>query len=184
MKTALIIYANGGEDTEATAAADVLVRGGAKVIHAALNDDGGCEIKLAQGTRVLCDCNLNDCKEKYDLIVIPGGLPGATHCRESKVLTAMLKNQQEEGRLIGAICASPGMVLAAQGFITTQRATGYPGTTEGIKNLSAKGVEVSDDGLLITGKGPAFAIDFGLALLRALLGTATADKVAAGMLCK
>ncbi|MBQ9275174.1 MAG: DJ-1/PfpI family protein [Succinivibrio sp.] len=181
MKTALLVYANGTEDIEITAPADVLSRGGVKVTRAAVTASGN-EVTLAHGTVVKCDKNLNDCTGPYDLIVVPGGLPGAEYCRDSPKLIALLKEQQQQGRLIGSICASPGFVLATHGIITTQSATGYPGCCDNIQNYTGAGVQLSEDGKIITGKGPGFALQFALTLLKSLCGKEVAQKVAAGML--
>lgn len=182
MKQALLVYANGSEDIEITAVADVLSRGGLNITKAAVAPNGATEVKLAHGTRVLCDRNLEQCSERYDVIVIPGGLKGAQTCQQSEKLRQMLKDQQDHSRLIAAICAAPGFVLAHDGIITTQRATGYPGCTDGIGNCTGRGVEISEDGLIITGKGPAFSLQFAIAILKALEGPVIAQKVAAGML--
>ena len=182
MKQALLAYANGSEDIEITAVADVLSRGGLNITKAAVAPSGTVEVKLAHGTRVVCDRNIEDCSGRYDVIVIPGGLKGAQACADSAKLKALLQDQQEHSRLIAAICAAPGFVLAHDGIITTQRATGYPGCTDGISNCTTKGVEISEDGLIITGKGPAYSLRFALAILKALEGPVIAQKVAAGML--
>jgi DJ-1 family protein len=181
MKKALVIYANGSEDLEVTAIADVLARGQVEVTKAALTASG-VEVKLSHGTTVLCDKNLHDCKDCYDVIAIPGGLPGATNCRDSEKLIAMLTEQKAHKRLIAAICAAPGFVLAHHGLISTERATGYPGCDSAIKNCTHKGVEVSEDGLIITGKGPAYAVSFALEILKALQGEECMRQVASGML--
>lgn len=182
MKKALLVYANGSEDIEITATADVLSRGGVSVTKAALAANGALEVKLAHGTRVSCDVNLQDVTDRFDVIVIPGGLQGSLDCAKDAHLIAMLREQKESGRLIAAICAAPGFVLAKNGIIEGERATGYPGCEEGIENYTGAGVEISENGLLVTGKGPGFSMQFGLAVLKQLEGPVVAEKVAAGML--
>ena len=180
MKKDLPIYANGSEDIEITATADVLARGGIAVVHAALGDN--CEVKLAHGTRVHCDLCLKDADDRYDVIVIPGGLQGALDCSKDETLLKLLHAQKESGRLIAAICAAPGFVLARNGILENERATGYPGCDDEIKNCTGKGVEISENGQFITGKGPAFSMQFALAVLKQLEGPVITEKVAEGML--
>lgn len=182
MAKALLVYADGSEDLEITAPCDVLKRGGVEVTKAAISAGGGRTVTLAHGTCVQCDCNLEEISDSYDVIVVPGGLPGANHCHDSVKLTALLREQKRQGRYIAAICAAPGFVLAAHGLIGEAKATGYPGCERGIVNYTGSGVEVVPEAHLITGKGPGFALDFALAILQALTDQKTADQVAAGML--
>ena len=115
MKKALVIYANGSEDLEVTAIADVLCPGGQVDTKAALTASG-VEVKLSHGTTVLCDKNLHDCKDCCDVIAIPGGLPGATNCRDSEY-TAMLTELKVIGRLIAAIFSrSPGRASSSRSY--------------------------------------------------------------------
>lgn len=180
---ALLVYANGSEDLEITAPADILSRGGVKVVRAALSD-AGTEVTLAHGTKVVCDVRLADVLDQdFDIIVIPGGYEGSLACRDCAPLIDRLKKQQSEGKWLAAICAAPGFVLASHGLIgDSVQATGYPGCTDGIKNLVSAGVCRDAPAKLITGKGPAYAYDFAFAILEELAGAAKTAEVKAGML--
>ena len=184
MPTALVIYANGSEDLEVTASADILNRGGVKVVRASLAEDNGLQVTLAHGTKVICDKPLVECNDEYDVIIIPGGLAGSEHCRDSKTLIEKLKQQQENGKIIAAICAAPGFVLNTHGFLKDDvKATCYPGCNDStIKCLKSDGVVFDEKANIVTGKGPGFAIDFALKILEVLQGKDVKDKVAAGML--
>ena len=184
MTCALVVYANGSEDMEVTAVTDILNRGGINVIKAALNDDGGLKVTLAHGTTVVCDKNLNDCTDNYDVIAIPGGLEGAENCRDSKELIAKLQEQKTKSGYIAAICAAPGFVLATHGLVGNAKATGYPGCADNIENYVDKGVVVDKESKLITGQGPAFCMEFALSILEELKGKTVADEVSSGMLLK
>jgi 4-methyl-5(b-hydroxyethyl)-thiazole monophosphate biosynthesis len=66
------------------------------------------QITASRGTRIVADRRITEgVDETYDLIALPGGIPGAENLRDSKELEDMLKRQQREGLLYGAICASP-----------------------------------------------------------------------------
>ncbi|MCR4666535.1 MAG: DJ-1/PfpI family protein [Desulfovibrio sp.] len=183
MKNALLIYANGSEDLEITACADILSRGGVQVIRAALNDDGSSKVTLAHGTVVLCDGHLDEMKDTYDIIVIPGGLAGSEHCRDSARLVKCLQKQKDEGRFIAAICAAPGFVLQNHGMLNGVRATCYPGCNDAaIADLQPDGVVVDEKAKIVTGKGPGFAIPFALTILEILQGESVRKQVAKGML--
>lgn len=180
MSKALLIYADGSEDIEITASADVLARGGVKVTKCALGDQK--EVTLAHGTRVICDAVLAEIDGDYDVILIPGGLNGSLACQRNERLIAKLQEQKKAQRIIAAICAAPGFVLAHNGILENEQATGYPGCDEEIKNCTHAGVQRSEDGRFITAKGPAFSMQFALAVLRELEGNEVAKSVATGML--
>ncbi len=181
MKTALVLYTKGTEDIEVTAALDVLHRGGVQVTTAAVTSDGTRMVELAHGTVAVCNLNLDDVKNEYDLIVVPGG-PGTRNFAASEKVIEMLKEQKEKGRLIGAICAAPGVVLYSHGLIDDDtHAACYPGCECG-KNFSKDGVAVSEDGKIITARSAHYAIGFGLEMLKALMGQAVSDKIAADLL--
>lgn len=184
MKTALLIYANGSEDLEITAAADVLSRGGVAVTRAALTADGSKTVTLAQGTSVVCDVAVQNVDNDFDAIVIPGGLKGSENCRDSAELVAKLKAQKAAGRLIAAICAAPGFVLQTHGLLAGGvKATCYPGCNDkAIEGLSTDGVVYDAAANILTGKGPGFAVPFALKILEVLAGSQVRNSVAKGML--
>lgn len=179
---ALVCYADGSEDIEVTSITDILTRGGVEVTKAAVKPEG-VEVTLAHGTRVVCDKNIADCTDTYDVIAVPGGLQGAEHCRDCPVLTEKLKAQHAAGRYAAAICAAPGFVLATHGIISDEvKATGYPGCADNIKNYCPDGAVVDEAAKVITGKGPAFSFAFAFKILECLKGSDVAAQVKAGML--
>ena len=158
MKTALILYTNGTEDIEVTAALDVLHRGGVKITTAAVTDESSRMVPLAHGTVVVCDTNIDELEGEYDLIVIPGG-PGT-------------RNMAQNGKVIDLL----------KGLIDDKTtASCYPGCECG-KNFSKQGVSVSEDGRIITARSAHYAIAFGLEMLKALSGEEISLKVARDLL--
>ncbi len=182
MATALVAFANGSEDMEATSVASILDRGGVKVIRAAVSADGSKEVTLSHGMKIVCDTHISECKGPYDMIIIPGGLQGSQNCAACPSLTALLKEQKAAGRYIGAICAAPGFVLNAHDLIGEAKATGYPGCCDGIKNYTGEGATIDREHKIVTGKGPAFSIAFGLACLEVLIAADKLEQVKQGML--
>ncbi len=181
---ALVIISPGAEELEVISVTDTLSRGGVKVILGTLNQENSTSIKCAHGTILKGDALLKDIDiTDIDAIIIPGGYQGSLNCRDSLYVGKLLKMQQSSGKLIGAICAAPGLVLANHGILTAQtKATGYPGTTSDIPNLVDEGVVVDKEHHLITAKGPAYGIAFGLALTRYLVSDEVANKVSDDML--
>jgi len=179
-KTALVPIADGTEEMEAVTIINVLRRGGVQVTAASVS---GRTVTGSRSVTLSADRLIGDCLDQtYDLIALPGGMPGAEHLRDCKPLVEMLKKQKKEGRLIAAICASPAVALAAHGLLDDCKATGYPSMVE---QLPQKGEgQVVTDGNCVTSQGPATAIDFALELVRILRGQTIAGQVAKAMLAK
>ena len=115
------------------------------------------------------------------MMVLPGGLPGADNLGDHKGLTDEIKKAAAAGRKVAAICAAP-MVLGTCGILDGRKATIYPGMEDRLTGAVPQNDGVVVDGNIITGKGPAFAMDFALALIGEISGRARADEVADGLL--
>jgi len=181
-KKVLVAIADGIEEIEAACIIDVLRRAGAQVTVASVGDlqvTASREVKIV-ADKLVCDCG----DEQFDLIVLPGGMPGAENLRDSKELEAMLKRQSKAGRLFAAICASPAVVFAHHGLIEGRKATCYPSFAERLSNRAAAESRVVVDGNCITSQGPGTALEFALKLAEVLFGGEKADKIAAAMLVK
>jgi 4-methyl-5(b-hydroxyethyl)-thiazole monophosphate biosynthesis len=109
-------------------------------------------------------------------------MPGAEHLRDSEALTALLKQQQQEGRLYAAICAAPVVVLQHHGFLTGRRATCHPAFAEQLENDEAVEQRVVVDGLCITSRGPGTALEFALKLVELLYDIQKAQEIGEHML--
>ncbi|MFQ5560033.1 MAG: DJ-1 family glyoxalase III [Thermodesulfobacteriota bacterium] len=182
LKKVLVPVANGCEEIEAVSIIDVLRRAGAEVTVASVD---GREITASRGVRLVADTLLADCTDTtYDLIALPGGMPGAEHLRDSEELVAMLKRQKGEGKLYGAICASPAVVFQHHNLLEQCRATTHPGFVDRLKNRDAVESRVVVDGNCITSRGPGTAIEFALKLVELLYSEQKAGEVAKPMLVR
>ncbi len=178
-KTVLVPIADGIEEIETMCIVDVLRRAGAEVTIASVTDD--LQITAAHEVKILADKFLADCiNETYDLIALPGGMPGAENLRDSYELLAMLKEQRQENRLYAAICASPVFVLHYHGLLQGVRATCYPSLLDQLDNKDQSRVVV--DGNCITSQGPGTALEFALKLVEMLFNKPTAENLAQQML--
>jgi len=179
-KTTLVPMADGVEELEAVTIIDVLRRAGTQVTVASV---GALHITASRGVKLTADCSINDCKDKtFDLIALPGGLPGAEHLRDCAPLIEMLKSQKQSGRLYAAICAAPAVVLASHGLLDGKKATGYPSCTDALPDPTQANQRVVVDGNCITSQGPGTALEFALELIRQLFDEARAKQVAKAML--
>jgi len=172
----LVPLAQGCEELEAITITDLLVRAGIEVTTAGLDDQ---TVTASRGARLIPDTNINNVlDDQFDLIVLPGGLPGADHLSADTRVQKILKKHAADDKYIGAICAAP-KALAKAGLLDGKKATGYPGTLEALGNSN---IEISHnavviDGKIITSRGPGTAIDFALTLIELLEGTAKRQEV-------
>ncbi|MCB2146371.1 MAG: DJ-1/PfpI family protein [Deltaproteobacteria bacterium] len=179
-KTVLVPVADGTEELEAVAIIDVLRRAGATVTVASVS--GARQITASRGVVIVADTLIEACTKKdYDLVVLPGGIPGAEHLRDSADLTCILKRQQEEKRLYGAICASPAVVLEHHGLLKGRQATCHPGFVDRLATRDRVNARVVVDGNCLTSRGPGTAVEFALTLVERLYGKHKREEVAAPM---
>jgi 4-methyl-5(b-hydroxyethyl)-thiazole monophosphate biosynthesis len=176
MKRVLVPLADGCEELEAVAITDILTRAGASVITAGLHAG---PIKASRGLTLVPDTTLAQVKDElFDLIVLPGGLPGAIHLAEDPILHVMLQSQDLHNRSLAAICAAP-QALAIAGLLTNRTLTCYPGALDAFDcQWTNTGAAVEVDRNLTTGRGPGVALDFALELVAQLYGPEKRAQVA------
>jgi 4-methyl-5(b-hydroxyethyl)-thiazole monophosphate biosynthesis len=179
-KKALVAIANGTEEIETVCIIDVLRRAGVSVTVASVEE---LQVTASRGVKLVADQLIGDCvDETYDLIALPGGMPGAEHLRDAKDLEEMLKRQRQERRLYAAICASPVVVLQYHGLLKGCRATCHPDFVDQLENADAAETRVVVDGTCVTSRGPGTAIEFALKLVEVLYGERKAEEVGQRML--
>ncbi len=163
----IFVLADGFEELELTAPADILKRMGCNVVFAGLNS---IEVTGAHGFRYVADMLLREADAvNADAVILPGGMPGSRYLLESKALAEILRIRDSAGRLCAAICAAPA-VLEHAGIVRGRTITGYPGCEQlsGSDSCRFSGAMTERDGNLVTAKGPGAACLFGLELARAL----------------
>lgn len=170
MTHVLVPLAQGCEELEAVTIIDLLRRAEIRVTTASLTDE---PITASRGTVLLADTTLDEAiNQDYDMVVLPGGLPGADYLRDDPRIIKLLKTMAEAEKYTCAICAAP-KVLAQAGLLKGKSATAYPGTLEKLEDLSdttIKSDSVVIDGKVVTSRGPGTAMDFALTLIEKLTG--------------
>lgn len=174
MKVALFL-AHGFEEVEALTVVDYLRRMDIVVDMVSIEEE---KVEGAHGVVVLADKLIGGLEdlEAYDGAVIPGGLPGATNLKEDQRVIDIIKNMDERGKLVAAICAGP-IVLERAGLIDGKKVTSYPGFEEELKNSIYEEKPVVIDHNIITSRGPALAVDFAKEIIRYLLGDEKAEEL-------
>jgi 4-methyl-5(b-hydroxyethyl)-thiazole monophosphate biosynthesis len=180
MKSAFLFLATGFEETEAIATLDVLLRGG--IDAKTISITGDTLVRGAHGITVKAD-KLFECADFSvgDMLVLPGGMPGASNLNNHQKLKELLLTYSGQGKWLAAICAAP-LVFGGLDLLRGRRATAYPGFEHTLEGAAYQDIGIVRDRNIITGKGPGFALEFGLALVEALEGKDKADEVARGLL--
>ena len=180
IRKVLVPIADGTEEIEAVTIIDVLRRAGADVTVAAVQND--LRITASRGVKIEADALIDACVDRaWDLVVLPGGMPGAENLRQSESLTRILQAQHARGGMMAAICAAPAVVLQSHGLLQGRRATSHPEFVHRLTDTSAAEDLVVHDGPVITSRGPGTALLFALHLVERLFGAQKREAVAGPM---
>jgi len=181
MAKVYVFLADGFEDVEALIPVDVLRRGGVEVIT--VNTTDTALVESAHGVRMEADQLFGQSDySDADLLLLPGGMPGASNLAAHEDLCEALRQQASAGKKVAAICAAPAVVLAPLGVLDGKKATCYPGFEQALEGRATyTGQLVTVDGQVTTAEGPAAAFPFAYELLAQLTDAATAGQIAEGM---
>ena len=176
MKKVAIILAEGFEEIEALTTADILRRAGILCDLISIDREF---VSSCHDITVKADRIIDDSINEYDMIVLPGGLPGANNLAEnSNLIETIKKFNNDENKYIAAICASPAIVLSKAGIIEKKFITSYP--DEDFESLLEDANYVDElvvvDGNLITSRGPATTMLFAYKLVDMLSGNSEVLK--------
>lgn len=170
-----VMLAQGFEEIEALTVVDVLRRANITCDMVGFEEHvTGSHAIQVRADRVF-DGDLSD----YDMIVLPGGMPGSAHLRDNQALIQELQSFEQEGKKLAAICAAP-IALNQAGVLKNKQYTCYDGVQEQILDGQYVKETVVVDGHLITSRGPSTALDFAYELVEELGGDA--ESLRTGML--
>ncbi|CAH2076935.1 unnamed protein product [Thlaspi arvense] len=175
-KKVLVPIGYGTEEIEAVVLVDVLRRAGAEVIVASVEQK--LEVEASSGTKLLADVLISKCAEQvFDLVALPGGMPGAVRLRDCGILEKIMKRQVEDKRLYGAISMAPAITLLPWGLLTRKKTTGHPAFFGKLPTFWAVKTNIQISGELTTSRGPGTSFQFALSLVKQLFGESTAMSV-------
>ncbi|KAF7109513.1 hypothetical protein CFC21_109757 [Triticum aestivum] len=185
LKKVLVPIANGTEPMEAVITIDVLRRAGADVAVASV-EPGAAQVAASWGVKLAADTLLADLAEAdFDLISLPGGMPGASTFRDCKILENIVKKHAEKGKLYAAVCAAPAVALGAWGLLNGLKATCHPSVMDKLPSeVQAVESRVQIDGNCVTSRGPGTTMEYSVVLVEQLYGKEKADEVAGPMVMR
>ena len=190
MKGTYIFLADGFEISEALTTVNMLRRGGINVKTVSIYDDR--IVTSSNRIPIIADMAFGEFRAstsfgpclKSDVMIFPGGMPGSSNLAAFGKLMDIMQQHYAEGGTLAAICAAPSVVLGLLPNLEGKRMTCYDGFEEALISKGAEYVKegVVIDGNIITGRGPGWAVEFGLAILAHIKGKEIADKVKAGLM--
>ncbi len=179
MKNVLVPLADGFEEIEAVTIIDILRRAGANVVTAGLLKRN---VEGSHGIRMVADSVLDEELDmEWNMIVLPGGVPGAPTLAEDSRLLDLIKQSVKNDTPVGAICAAP-FALHQAGILDDHSVTSHPAWKEKIKSGNHSGNRVEVDRLVITGQSAGTAMEFAFALVKKLFGQTVVQEVNEGVL--
>lgn len=172
--------ANGSEEIEALTVVDVLRRGGIETVTVSINETE--EVELSHGVVMKCDTTIAAADlSDADMLLLPGGLPGAYNLNDCDAVRSALLKQVEAGKKVGAICAAP-LVLGSLGILQGKKATCYPGFENQMTGAEYTHELFTIDGNIVTGEGPAATLPYSYAILGLFADEATVEGLKEGMM--
>ncbi len=177
----ILFLADGFEEIEALSPLDLLRRANIEVVTVGL---GKKDLTGAHGITVMADTDDAHLPTgPYEMVILPGGMPGASNLDASAVVDHVLRETAAQGGYLAAICAAP-MVLGHRGYLAGKRAICFPGFESELRDaiVTPYDTGVVCDGNVITARGMGVAQAFGLSLVAALRGEAAAEQLKSAIL--
>ena len=186
-KRVAVFVAPGLEEIEGLTVVDLLFRAGIPCDTVAITPER--TVTSSHEVTIVCKRSLFDedfSFDDYDMLVLPGGIPGTPNLRACAPLCEELAARAAAGRPLAAICAAPS-ILAELGLLEGRRATSNPGfqhvlAERGAVLLADEPVVV--DGSLITSQGAGTAMLFALEIVRHYLGDEAVERVREGVVLR
>lgn len=201
MAQVAVFLAPGFEEIEALTVVDYLRRANIDVVTVSVpeagSDNNTESVTGSHKITVIADTKLSDFIEKQDgelpeTAYFPGGMPGASNLASNQYLFQTITKMDRKGKLVCAMCASPAVVLARTGILSSRKWTCYPGmnlnlaqycgSSDWAAEVMENSTHIEDvpyvyDNNLLTGRGPGTAEQFAMKLVELLTDEETAKKI-------
>ena len=172
----LIIFENGMEDSEGVSSKALLTRGAIRVDT--VTTEPKKIIKTSYGLKIHVDYHVDEINlEDYDFLIVPGGPYIAKIYNKETRLNEVVKHFYDHDKMIGALCAAPRWI-GHMGLLKGKDFTCYPGCENDVLEGNFKpGAKVVKDGNFITGRSPAYVIEFIYEIVETLLDQKIANAI-------
>jgi 4-methyl-5(b-hydroxyethyl)-thiazole monophosphate biosynthesis len=180
MTKTFIFLAPGFEETEAVTPIDILRRAGLDVEIISISSRK--EVTSSHGITIVADSLFEDTVfSKGEMLILPGGMPGAKNLNDHAGLKKLILDYAGKGKYIAAICAAP-MILGGMGLLKGEKAISYPGYEKQLLGAQVTEERVVVSGKFVTAKGPGVAVEFALKIVEILKGDAIAKEIASAFI--
>lgn len=182
MTKVCIFLANGFEEIEGLTVVDILRRAGMEIQMVSVEED--ILVTGSHNIGIKADCLFKDANvDDAEMLILPGGMPGTVTLLHHQGLVEKIKQFNQEGKMLAAICAAPS-VLGAYGVLNGKQAVCYPGFEEKLLGAKVQKDAVVQDGNVITSRGMGTAIDFALKIVEHFNGANAASSLAEQIIYK
>ena len=173
------MLADGFEEIEALAVVDILRRAEVDVKTVSVYNQES--VIGSHNISVRADVMLNEINDNYNMIILPGGMPGTLNLKSNKTLENILKDAYKNDKYLAAICAAP-MIYGELGFLSGKNATCFPSFEKHLEGANFKLDSVCFDGNIITSRGAGTAHEFAFKIVEILKNKDVANELRVGML--
>ena len=153
-----VFFSAGYEEIEALTVVDLCRRAGIEVTMVSVDETAavtGSHQITVQMDQLLSETDF----DAFDLLVLPGGMPGTLHLEACDGLMEQLDRFYSAGKWVAAICAAP-QIFGHRGYLKGRKELDGAFVTHGAAEV---------DGNVITGRGMGCAIDFALKIIGCLI---------------
>ena len=157
----IVLFKEGYEEIEALSTVDVLRRAGVSCDMVGMDEE---YVKSARNILIKMDKVFDESDKDADVVVLPGGLPGATSLRDDTRVIELVQKLYNEKKIVAAICAAP-IVLEKAGILKGKNFTCYPGFEKEAVSGNYQDVLMCVDDNIVTARGPAASLAFAYAVL-------------------
>lgn len=171
---AIVLLADGFEESEGLLIVDLLRRAGISTVTASIGPRRN--VTSSRGIVIKADSLITDVDfDSARLLVLPGGRKGTENLRANDMVKEQCRKFADT-RYLAAICAAPS-ILAEIGLLDGKKATCHPDYENKMQNAIITGNQVAVADNIVTGQGLGATIPMTLEVIKMMVGKNVAEKI-------